>query len=221
MKLTLSDYADLIIAKVYAGFKGVTNFSLSRSAVEEEFILASRKLIKDLHKNQRLEPEEFLQIIPKIQLRELSSLSEVPLSLNPDGKNGRVFYCDIPELLWVSGLHPIDYVGPFNRFYHYVVKKGNSFINHRFSKFHHKEPAVWVKGSRMYVINNLAQVTHIQLRAIFKDPTELISESSPFPIPSDAGDILINTMSEQYIRFFRSQNPQVNTQNDIQTQAEQ
>jgi hypothetical protein len=219
MELTLSDYADLIISKVYAGYKGVTNFSISKEAVEQEFILASRKLIKDLHKNQRLEPEEFFQVIPKIALKDLKELSDVPISINPDNKTGRVFYCDIPELLWVSGINPIDYVGPFNRFVQYVVKKGNSFVDHQYSKYHSKDPVVWVKGTKMYVINNLNQVTHIQLRAIFKDPTDLIKETDPFPIPSDAADILINQMAEQYVRFFRSRNPQVNSQNDIQPQA--
>ena len=221
MNLTLCDYADLIIANVYGGLKGVANFSISKEAVEAEFVLGSRRLIKELQSAQRLDPEEFFQVLPKVKLSLLTELSDVPLPDVPDKKQGKIFYMDIPELLWSSGVNPVDYIGPFNRFYQYIVKKGNSFIEQRYSKYHAKEPAVWIKGKRAYVMNNLPNVQFLQLRVLLKDPTDLLKEGDPFPIPSDAGDILVQKMSEQYIRYYRLQTPQPNTQNDIPRPAEQ
>jgi|GEM_PF-4811633 hypothetical protein len=221
MELTLSNYADLVISNVYGGYKGVTNNGLSKDAVMAEFVLGSRRMIKELHAAQRLDPEDFYQTLPKIKLEKLSDLSEVPIPVNADPKKGIIYWAEIPELIWMPGLDPVDYIGPFNRFYHYVVKKGNTFVNHAYSKFHAKEPAVWVKGSKVYVMNNLKGVSILQMRALLKDPTVLLDDDQAYPIPSEVGDMLVTKMTEQYLRYFRLMNPQPNTQNDItpQTQA--
>lgn len=215
MNLTLSDYADLIISHVYGGLKAVANISLSREAVETEFVLASRRIIKELHRASRFEPEEFLQTLPKVALEPLSDLSEVPLPLQPDAGVPKIYSAVIPRLLWLPGIHPVDYAGPFNRFYQYVVKSGNSFVNQRHSRFHASEPALWVKSERIYVINNLPNVKFLQLRALFENPCELLREEDPFPIPSDAGDMLVSRLAEQYLRYYRLQSAQPNTQNDL------
>lgn len=212
MKLSLNDYADLIIGNVYAGYKGVGQMALSREAVKEEVSLTSRRFLGELLKKQDLDREEFYQDIPKLKLSPRQDLPNNFLIEN----NGKVFYAQIPNILWMDGLDPVSFVGGTNRFEKFIVKNGASYIVQKYSKYHSKSPVVLISGRDLFLFNGPKGVTTLFVRAIFDNPRELVDDDEPFPIPSRVGDMIITKLTDQFIRHFRSLNPIPNTQNDIQ-----
>lgn len=212
MKLSLNDYADLIIGNVYAGYKGVGQIALSREAVKEEVVLTGRRIIGELLKSQELDKEEFFQDIPNLKITQRQDLPNNFLTEN----NGKVFHAQIPNILWMEGLDPVSYIGAPNRFEKYIVKTGTSYIVQKHSKFHSKFPTVLISGRDLFLFNGRKGVTSLFVRAIFDNPRDLVNDDEPFPVPSRVGDMTITKLTDQYIRHFRGLNPVPNTQNDIQ-----
>ena len=212
MKPTLSDYADLIIGNVYAGYKGVGNIALSKEAVMTEVNLTSRRIIAELLSAQRLEKEEFMQEIHTLELEQKEGSPEFFMTPN---RNEKVYHAHIPSLLWMPGLDPVSYIGTKNRFEKYIVATGNRYMFQKYSKYHSKLPIVLIQGNDLFILNNKKGVKQLLVRAMFENPLELIGPEDPYPVPLHVGDMIVTKLSDQFIRHFRMKNPQPNTQNDI------
>jgi hypothetical protein len=207
---SLNDLADMIISQVQSGLKSVTNHGLSKSQVKDEIVLCRARMLPEALAAGLINAQQLYQdfLIEKFYQHEESKVS-----------NRKAIYGDIPEVMEIESISPVEYLGSTDGYegFKVVTGKQNQFISHdRYSKH---EPTGWIKNKRVIIYNDNPK--RLLLRAIFSNPRDLAtynktySDDSSFAVCNALSDMIVGKLVNDYMRYYRMANPQPNNQIEI------
>lgn len=222
MRLSLNAIADIIINSVYSGTKGVANISLSKDQVKDEINLARNRMILDLHRKYALETEGLYQDITCLKATKKDIRQACPVD-DTAQKEHKVLAVEIPRLLHIPRMNPIKYLGNSNRQVEWKYFWGNDFIYRQYDKYAKNAPVAWVNNTTIWLINPPDFLKkQITIQAIFENPRDLVeyncckaSDNDPYPVPPTIVDMITGKLINDYLRYYRMQNPQANTGNEF------
>jgi len=222
MRLSLNSIADIIINSVYSGGKGIANISLSKDQVKDEINLARNRFILQLHGQYQLDQEGLFQDITCLKAVKKDIRKVCPIDLKAEEEH-KVLCVTIPKLLHIPRLNPIKYLGNSNRQVEWKYFWGNDFIYRDTDKYAKNSPVAWVNGNDIWLFKPPQFIKkQITIQAIFENPRDLsafncceASDNDPYPVPPTIVDMITGKLINDYLRYYRLQNPQPNTGNEF------
>ena len=222
MRLSLNAIADIIINSVYSGTKGVANISLSKDQVKDEINLARNRMILDLHRKYALETEGLYQDITCLKATKKDIRQACPVDVTAQDEH-KVLAVEIPRLLHIPRMNPVKYLGNSNRQVEWKYFWGNDFIYRKYDKYAKNAPVAWINNTTIWLINPPDFLKkQITIQAIFENPRDLsayncckASDNDPYPVPPTIVDMITGKLINDYLRYYRMQNPQANTGNEF------
>lgn len=215
---TLNELADIVINSVYGGLKAPANISLSKDQVKDEINLCKNRIISDFLKNKiPFDPEELYVRIP-ISFEEEDMGGGIDTDLDYPTAT-------IPPLMYMSGLKTVRRVSYKDSLKPMKVVFGNVYAFSRYDKYTGKVPTAWINGTILRVLHPPKNLRKADLYAIPSDPRQVYpyndhDDNHPFPMSADLADRVTGKLINDYLRYYRMQNPQPNTGADINLQNE-
>lgn len=218
MRLSITAISDIIINSVYSGGKGIANISLSQDQVKDEVNLARNRFILNLNQNYQLNPEGLYQNITCLKATKKDIRQICPVDTTTEESN-KILCVPIPKLLHIPRMNPIKYLGNVSRQVEWKFFWGNDFFYRRYDKYAKNDPVAWVNGTEIWLFNVPPFIKkQITLQAIFENPRDLstyncckASDNDPYPVPPTIVDMITGKLINDYLRYYRLQNPQPNT----------
>lgn len=219
MQLSLEQLAHIVINSVFSGLKGVANISLDEDQVMDEINMGRNRFAPQLLDQNQLDREGLLQSISALVLTKKDIRQVCPVETSTD----KVLHTRIPKLLYMSGFVPVKYIGHESRQAEFKIFYGNEFMYRNTDKYTAKDPTVWIDGTHLWLFHPPAFIKkRLSITAAFENPRDLAqykcceaSDGDPYPMPAALADVVTSKMINDYLRYYRMQNPQPNTGNEF------
>ena len=212
--MTLEEMASAVRNNVGAG--------LNETA---DYIYSLEQIYDDLNNAWNTIVENYTKLPDKTTLDNLAlpieiepELYDMPYNFNM-GYTG-VFHTKIPKVVAIQGSNPVRFFGPKDMGESYVVYTNPEQVkNHKYKRVTKDRPFGYIDLARMsenqndFYIFNLEQLPSMKMHVIISDPVKylesqsLFSRGIEFPAPRSMQALMIKTVTEDYIRYYRGLNP--------------
>lgn len=206
MDNSLNQIAEQILNGVYAGLKGPGNFSVSKQQIKDEVAQMRNRGAEELISAGLFESEPFRQTIHKLPVakKDFSGISGYET-------NRQEYFASIPELLYLTGIKPVNYVAAMNKEFPFKVLYGDEFFYANQDRYSKSKPTIWVRDKELWLLNPpIANIQHITMRAMFENPRALngvsgmrFTDDDPYPMQAALTAKIRNKLVEDYIRQYR------------------
>lgn len=202
----------------------ITNTNIDINMIKDEVIDTRNRLIYEYELQQKLlNPEQLyveINCIPVV-CKDISECCEI----NSDEK---VYVAEIPELMTLSSLPNIRYVGTIDKMYPYNIVRGTSYLYRGYAKWTGKMKTAWYRQEKNQLIlmdRRLVDINpkFISVSIIPKNEQDLLkyecacvdTDDVEFRCPNYLIDIITGKIVEQYMRQYQISHLQPNTQSEI------
>lgn len=222
--MTLAEMASAIRNHVVDGLNGVSSTSFSAVQLQDEIIQTTAAVIIKLTAQGLLDINKLTQRIDgiRIECRDLSANCQVA------SETGAPHFL-IPNVNRAAK-EPIQYLGTLDGNLSFKVYYDRDYRFHKYRLATSRRPFAWVSttpdadGMHDVFLFNLGkynELKFISIDALFDNPYDLLNtpyysqfESAEFYAPSYVQKEVIDTLSQQYVNYYRQLhlNPKPNTQ---------
>ncbi len=232
MKPSLNHLVSLILSGVTSGLHGVANHAISRKTVLRDVITTRGRLAEQFYAQGKYQPEAWASRSANIRMAKVKANTLV------SSLTGDALVCTIPAPLLLAPVRPVRhavlFVGSQEQSYHLL--EGNAPVAMRWSLVKNA-PSVYIKGDRLMGFNLDSEVDTITLEWVAANPRDGFLDASenlladplpgfefgdeePWPMPVEASDMMTGKLIDSYVRYYRTSNPQPNTQAEINAPAQ-
>jgi len=227
--MTVKEIGSAIRNNISDGLKGeIPTNSYSREQLIDQAFIYRNRIIMESSKNKNYNLTPFYQTVDAIPIAEFD------LSKHKNIKSGiSQSYIKIPILAPTFSDMSIEYIGPANMMKSFKIYYDTKFAAHSGRLRTAKNPFAYVdmgsaeNGYINAILDNLDKVKNLRYlsaRGIWANPLDLKNfdccsdmEDKEFPAPLYIQDMIIEKLTERFIRYYRQMNiPEFpNTQTDV------
>lgn len=202
----------------------ITNTNVDINMIKDEIINTRNRLIYEYELQQKLlNPEQLyveVNCIP-IVCKDISECCEID-------SDEKVLVAEIPELMTLSSLPNIRYIGTIDKMYPYNIVRGMAYLYKKYAKWTGKMKNAWYRQEKNQIIimdRGLIDVNpkFISVSIIPKNEQDLLkyecacvdTDDVEFRCPDYLIDTITGKIVEQYMRQYQLSHLQPNTQSEI------
>jgi len=225
--MTSNEMASTVENNVSDALSGaILNRAITVQQISAEIDLLREKLAYEQLKTGKIDLKYFMQSLNTLPLVCRDFVRDCGAIKSGDS----VPSIRIPKLMATQDNTQIEYIGLANKQKRFITYFDiDDISNHKFRLKTAHSPFVWVDLTpdddnmiALYFFNlgKYATLKYVDVRAAFAKPTELKPlnpelDAQEYPAPGYIQEMIITTLSERYIRYYRQLN--VNTQPNTQT----
>ena len=222
--MTLTQIASAISNNVMSGLRATTNVVFSIEQLEGEIISTGPALILQLSGKMKFKPDEFAQTTKVITLDN----NTLPAGAYAN-QYISVAHATIPRISSTFENKSVIYAGPADMSLNMIKYFDNAYTQHKYSFVIADRPYVYIDTSikkdgimDIYFFNT-GTLDKVIVKAVFEDPLAiyggslLAAELVEFPVPQFLQNMIIDTLTNKYIEYYRKLNQgyQPNTQTQL------
>lgn len=198
----------------------ITNANIDINMIKDEVINTRNRLIYEYTLQKRLlNPEQLyreINCVP-VECKDISECCEID-------SDEKVYVAEIPELMNLSEISNIRYVGTIDKMTPYNIIRGTSYLYNGYAKWTSKMKQVWYRQAKnQLVFFGNFRPKFISIEIIPKNEQELLkyecacidSDDVEFNCPDYLIDTITGKIVEQYMRQYQISHLQPNTQSEI------
>jgi hypothetical protein len=230
--MTQNEMASAILNRITDGLSGaIANLSISTTQLMDEIDLQRADFISKFDGTKKLDLAFLEQGLDNLQIvcRPISNPGACPPALIKYGVD--VPSVKVPKLTSGFTRSTLSYVGLVNKQKAFLVYFDLSeVINHKYRLRTKQFPFVWVDTQvddnneiTLYFFNlgQYESLKYISVRGIFEHPSHLFSANpdsldKEYPAPGHIKNMIIDALTEKYIRYFRQLNVNSSATNNEQ-----
>jgi len=201
----------------------ITNANIDINMLKDEIINTRNRLVYEYDlKKQLLSPEQLyveINCIPVV-CKDISECCDID-------SDEKVLVAEIPELMQISSIPNLRYVGTIDRSTPFNLIKGNAYLYRKFAKWTSKMKAVWHREAKkqlvLYNYNTSIPPKYITVELIPKNEQEILKyecacineEDVEFKCPDYLISVITEKLLAQYMSQYQMGHLQANTQSEI------
>lgn len=222
--MTLTQIASAIYNNVMSGLRSTTNIAFSIEQLEQEVVNTTPSLILQLSGKMKFNPEEFAQTTNVLQLD-----TETLPARAFNNQYIAVAHTRLPRISPTFGNRSVIYAGPADMSLNMTKYFDDSYTIHDYSFVTSQRPYVFFDmsvtkdGEIDAYFFNIGTLEKVIVKAVFEDPLAiyggslLAAELVEYPAPNSLVEMIIDTLTNKYIEYYRKLNQgyQPNTQTQL------
>lgn len=201
----------------------ITNANIDINMLKDEIINTRNRLIYEYELQQKLlKPEQLyteINCIP-VTCQDISQCCEID-------SDEKVYVADIPELMNLSKLPNIRYVGTIDKMTPYTIVTGMAYLYKPYAKWTSNMKQVWYRQAKNQLVFRTDTFSvipkYISIEIIPKNEQDLLkyeckcvdTDDVEFKCPDYMIDLITGKIVEQYMRQYQLSHLQPNTQSEI------
>lgn len=201
----------------------ITNANIDINMLKDEIINTRNRLIYEYELQQKLlKPEQLyteINCIP-VTCQDISQCCEID-------SDEKVYVADIPELMNLSKLPNIRYVGTIDKMTPYTIVTGMAYLYKPYAKWTSNMKQVWYRQAKNQLVFRTDTFSvipkYISIEIIPKNEQDLLkyeckcvdTDDVEFKCPDYMIDLITGKIVEQYMRQYQLSHLQPNTQSEM------
>ena len=216
--MSLLKYASIIRNRISPY---ITNTNLDINQIKDELVIVRNRLIHEYELKKAL-------VNASIMYREVNCIPVVCKDISECcdvDSDEKVLVAEIPELMELSTIPNLLYVGTIDRTTPFQIMRGNSYLYRPYAKWTSKMKSVWYRQpkNQLILFNVPDTIKSISVTLIPKNEQDLLKyecacidvDDVEFTAPDYLIDVIIETVANKYINQYQMAHNQSNTQSEI------
>ena len=201
----------------------ITNTHVDINMLKDDIIATRNRIVFEYDQKQLLNsPEQLYSEVTCIPLvcKDISECCDVD-------SDEKVYIAEIPELIQLSSISSIRYVGTIDRLTPFNVVNGMAYLYRKYAKWTGKMKAVWYRETKnqLVFLNNSFNIPpkFITVEVMVQNEQDLLKyecacidvDDIPYKCPDYLVDVVRGKVVEQWLRQYQMAHLQNNTQSEI------